>query len=444
MTVSRWVSVSTSLVCAVGAVVVPAGNAPAQGVARTAAPLSATPFYDPPTKLPAANGALIRSTPAKLAVTIDLPFMHGPLPGTGTLMMYKSTDNNGLPVAVTGTYIEPSAAWPGPGARPLVSFAEGTQGQGDACAPSVGLTKGVVVTGQSINAPYEIPFIYQLLSKGVAVVVTDYVGLGTTDRLHTYIDRLDQGHAVLDAARAARRLPGTSLTKASKLATYGYSQGGGASASAAELAPSYAPDVPLVGSYAGAPPADLTAVTKGIDGTLLTGAIGWALNGFVQSHAALKPILAANVSPAGKTVLTRLSTMCTADATGAFAFHHTSEWTTSGKSISDVIAGIPVAKALLADERIGRLKPKAPVRISTGTLDDLVPHAQARQLAVDWCARGAKVDYVPVGQLFPTGGTGLNHIGPAVSDSGAAQQWVLDRFAGKPVTGNCSSVASMP
>jgi len=444
MTVSRWVSVSTAVACALGAVALPAVSAQARTVPGAGARLTAASFCDPPKRLPTANGAVIRSAPANLAVAINLPLIHGPLPGTGTLMMYKSTDNNGLPVAVTGTYIEPSTPWPGPGDRPLVSFAEGTQGQGDQCAPSVGLMKGVVVTGQLINTPYEIPFIYQLLSKGVAVVMTDYVGLGTTDRLHTYIDRLDQGHAVLDAARAAKRLAGTSLTRASKVATYGYSQGGGAAASAAELAPTYAPDVPLVGSYAGAPPADLVAVTRGIDGTLLTGAIGWALNGFVQSHPDLKPVIAANVSPAGVTALTRLSTMCTVDASGAYAFHHTSEWTTSGRSISDIIAGIPVAKAVLDDQRIGRLKPTTPVRIATGTLDDLVPHPQARQLAVDCCARGATVDYVPVTQLLPTGGTGFNHIGPAVSDSGAAQQWVLDRFAGKPVTGNCSSVARLP
>ncbi len=41
------------------------------------------------------------------------------------------------------------------------------------------------------------------------------------------------------------------------MAFWGYSQGGGAAASAAELASSYAPDLNVVGTYAGAPPADL-------------------------------------------------------------------------------------------------------------------------------------------------------------------------------------------
>jgi dienelactone hydrolase len=117
----------------------------------------------------------------------------------------------------------------------------------------------------------------------VAVVVTDYAGLGATDRLHTYVNRLDGAHAVLDAVRAARNLEGASVTVDSPVGLYGYSQGGGATAAAAELQPSYAPDITLAGTYSGAPPADLTEVTKAIDGSDLAGALGWAVNGFLQS-----------------------------------------------------------------------------------------------------------------------------------------------------------------
>src|SRR5713226_1473061 len=64
-------------------------------------------FYNPPAQLPAADGALIRTEPLPLA--LSLPGLTGPLPGTATRIMYKSTDSNGLPAAVTGAYIEPSA-----------------------------------------------------------------------------------------------------------------------------------------------------------------------------------------------------------------------------------------------------------------------------------------------------------------------------------------------
>ena len=45
---------------------------------------------------------------------------------------------------------------------------------------------------------------------------------------------------MLDAGRAAMRLPDTSLDPHGPVAFWGYSQGFGAAASAAELAPSYA------------------------------------------------------------------------------------------------------------------------------------------------------------------------------------------------------------
>ncbi|PRC52436.1 triacylglycerol lipase, partial [Mycobacterium sp. ITM-2017-0098] len=50
--------------------------------------------------------------------------------------MYRSTNARGNPIAVTGTFIAPTDPWTGPGPRPLVSFAVGTNGQGDQCAPS--------------------------------------------------------------------------------------------------------------------------------------------------------------------------------------------------------------------------------------------------------------------------------------------------------------------
>ncbi|MYR58744.1 triacylglycerol lipase, partial [Streptomyces sp. SID625] len=159
-------------------------------------------FYDPPAELPAADGTLVRTEPLPLA--LSLPSLHGPLPGRATRLMYKSTDANGAPVAVTGAYIEPTARWKGGGPRPLVVVAPGTMGQGDQCAASLGLEHPLAFNGETVSIGYEDLSVYRLLAQGTAVVVTDYVGLGATDRLHTYVNRIDGAHAVLDAARAAR------------------------------------------------------------------------------------------------------------------------------------------------------------------------------------------------------------------------------------------------
>lgn len=92
---------------------------------------------------------------------------------------------------------------------------------------------------------------------------------------------------------------------------------------------------------------------------------------------------------------------------------------------------------------IGTMKPEAPVRLATGIADDVVPHAQAKQLAKAWCEKGANISYAPLANRSTGKKSILNHAGPLVADQGAARDWILDRFADKPVTSNCSDLSSM-
>ncbi|MEU3948433.1 lipase family protein [Streptomyces sp. NPDC029526] len=393
-------------------------------------------FYTPPEELPAGNGALVRHEPLRLG--LSLPGLDGrTLPGTATRLMYTSTDSNGRRVAVTGAYIEPSARWKGEGPRPLVVVGSGTMGQGDQCAPSLALERPLTLTGETVSVGYDNLAVYRLLATGAAVVVTDYSGLGTTDRLHTYVNRLDQGHAMLDAARAARSVPGASVTAASRVGLYGYSQGGGASASAAELHGTYAPELPLVGTYSGAPPADLTSVMKGIDGSALAAALGWSINGFAQAEPDLKRVVDEHINSAGRAALDDIATTCVGDAILGHGFTKSTKWTRSGASLAQVIADEPRAQAVLDKQRIGTLKPTGPVRVVTGVQDDIVPHAQARQLAADWCRKGGDVTYKAV--ALPNLGDKLltNHLAPLLTDQSDAVSWLTDRLEGRPAQSNC-------
>jgi dienelactone hydrolase len=402
-------------------------------------------FYTPPATLPAADGSLIRSEALPLA--LSLPGIDSTLPGTATRIMYKSTDSSGNPVAVTGAYIEPALPWAGFGPRPLVVLAPGTMGQGDQCSTSLALERGLILGSEgnqtTVSIGYEVLAMYRMLAKGIAVVETDYVGLGATDRLHTYVNRVDEGHAVLDAARAAKALPNTSITADSVVGLYGYSQGGGAVASAAELQSSYAPDVHLKATYAGAPPADLAAVTAAIDGTELVGALAWAINGFVQSKPELKPLLDRYLSDAGKAALKDLSTMCDGDALLGYLDQRTSSWTTTGQSLADIIQAESGLKAYIGEQLIGTRKPSGVVRVATGINDNLVPHAQARTLAADWCRRGGDVVYAPI-SLPDVGSPLLNHAGPLLADQGTAIDWLGLRLAGVPAISTCAILPIQP
>ncbi|MEV5551118.1 lipase family protein [Streptomyces sp. NPDC052309] len=436
----RLLAAAIAAVLALGAQALPAAAA-GEPATQTSRGIVIPAFYTPPSTLPGADGALIRSEPLRLA--LSLPGLDGPLPGRATRLMYKSTDAGGGPVAVTGAYIEPTAAWRGGGPRPLVAVAPGTMGQGDQCAASMALEHPLLLNGRTVSVGYENLSVYRLLARGVAVVVTDYAGLGATDRLHTYVNRVDEAHAVLDAVRAARSLDSASVTSASPVGLFGYSQGGGATAAAAELQPTYAPDVPLAGTYSGAPPADLTEVTEAIDGSELAGALGWSLNGFLQTEPALRPVADRYLNAAGEEALKDLSTMCVGDALFAYGSARSTAWTTTGQSVGDIIEAEPALQSFLAEQRIGTLRPGSPVRVATGVNDDLVPHAQSRQLAVDWCRKGAKVTYDAV-MLPDVGSSLLNHFGPLLTDQGDAISWLTDRLAGKPAGSDCWTMPVQP
>ena len=192
-----------------------------------------TAFYTPPNPLPPGQpGDLVRSEPSRLV--LDPSGQIGRFNATGTRIMYRSTDAHGEPNVVTGTYFEPDNAWPGKGPRPLIVYGPGTQGQADQCAPSRQVNQGIHWSPYAdIGVNYEGAFVNTMVNRGFAVLMTDYEGLGTIGVTHTYVNRLSQGHAMLDAARVARKLTGTSLTPDGPVAFWGYSQGGGAAASAA-------------------------------------------------------------------------------------------------------------------------------------------------------------------------------------------------------------------
>src|SRR5258705_12390894 len=95
------------------------------------------------------------------------------------------------------------------------------------------------------------------------------------------------------------RLPGTSLDPNGPVAFWGYSQGGGAVASAAELASTYAPELHIVGTYAGAPVADLKELLPYADGSALVGVVGYAINGAIAAYPEYADAFPSNLTPRG-------------------------------------------------------------------------------------------------------------------------------------------------
>lgn len=392
-------------------------------------------FYLPPDPLPPGRpGDLIRTEPSRLV--LEPSGQLGAIMATGTRIMYRSTDARGNPVAVTGTYFEPYNDWPGKGPRPLISYAVGTQGQGNQCAPSRQFNQGIHYSGGwDIMVNYEEAFIATMVARGFAIVMTDYEGLGTPG-MHTYVNRVAEAAAVLDAARAAKKLPGTSLDPDGPVAFWGYSQGGGAAASAAELASSYAPELHVVGTYAGAPVADLKELFPYTDGSALVGVVGYALNGEIYAYPEFADLIRSKLTQRGKDMLESVSRQCVGQTIVDFMFRHLQPYFT--EDINVLIEEEPF-KSLFEMQKLGKYKPNAPVLINSNRYDPLVPWTAANQLGRDWCDKGADVEFRTNEEPPFLNKLVINHALPMLVDGEPAMQWIAARFNGEPTAPNCGT-----
>ncbi|MEU4705576.1 lipase family protein [Nocardia salmonicida] len=410
------------------------------GVVTDAGEVSAEPmnsFYTPPAQIPQEPGAIIKTAPMTLVMT---PPTEQGWPGRAQHVMYTTKLQDGSPVAVSGTYIEPTVPWQGAGPRPTVVIGPGTSGQGDRCAMSMAFSTGMTVSTEplGLSANQELPSSVVWSGLGARVLVTDYVGLGTPG-IHTYANRFESGHAILDGVRAANNLGG--VGPETPVVLWGYSQGGGATAAAAEMQPSYAPELNLKGTWAGGPVADLPAILEKIDGALIGGAIGFAVNGMLARYPELQRAVDQVMSPSGRAMLDTLSNACIVDLITTYPFLKTNSLTNDGRSLTEHLREMPEAAPVLAELRIGNSTPATPVLITSGLNDDTVPYGQARRLAEDWCGKGATVTF-RTNDLPPIlpGTTIPNHFGPEIIDGFGpdnAFTYLLDRLADKPVSG-CS------
>jgi hypothetical protein len=370
-----------------GLVAAPASAAPPDGPAGDA-------FYTPPNPLP----------PGKPGDVIWKRVASDTATARTYLVLYRSTTAKGTPTAVSGTVTVPKGV--NPATAPIVSAAPGTIGLGDTCAAS----KNPLIAAIMVPA--------SLVQKGYVVATTDYEGLGTPG-VHTYVVGKSEGHAVLDAARAAQRL-GVGVSASAPVGFYGYSQGGGGAAWAGQLAASYAPELRVKGTAAGGIPADMVAVGKALDGGLGFGLLAAAAAGLNSAYPELN--LDKYLNAAGRKLFAETVDKCVVDIIAGLAFHRISEYTTTNPMNQ------PDWQARLREHSLGATAPSAPIYMWHGLFDEILPYAQGEALWRTYCRKGAKVTFRM---------TLDEHVSGLVAGEAAAVQFLADRFSGKPATDNC-------
>jgi len=222
------------------------GSSAASPTTTAASSAPAIPaFYTPPSPLPAAApGTLIRAVKVTGVAGV-------PTGATVWRILYHSTTVYGNDVAESGYVIAPPSPPPAAG-YPVIAWAHGTTGFAAPCGPSLFTSAG------GGSGPYLLPSLGRYLAAGYVVSAADYQGLGVSDGVHPYLLGTSEGRAVLDATRATRTVSG--LKTANTVIIYGHSQGGHAALFAAEQAPTYAPDLHVIGVVAAAPATGLSTL----------------------------------------------------------------------------------------------------------------------------------------------------------------------------------------
>jgi pimeloyl-ACP methyl ester carboxylesterase len=356
-------------------------------------------FYLPPERFgPGRPGELLKAEP------MDAYLVPGArMRARAWRILYRSTSALGEPRAVSGTVLLPARRGNGP--RPLIGYAIGTHGIGDSAAPSRLLARGL---------DWEAGLMAMLLARGWGVAITDYEGLGTPGD-HTYMVGRALGPNVLDSMRAARELHPTELPDDGPAAIVGYSEGGFAAAWAAQLQPEYAPDLKLAGVAAGAAAANVEAAGPGLEGSFFSFFIAYGGIGYAAAYPELD--LDSYLTPKAKERIgfLRESNVLQAAARGP---HHMRASELTDPNVLEM----PAWRRRLRENRLGLMKPDAPVLLHHARRDQIVSFVHSLDLRDDWSALGADV------RLYVTRG-GVDHITGAMAGMPIAVDWLSKRIA---------------
>ena len=317
-----------------------------------------TAFYTPPTPLPGgAHGAPIWARKGAAG---------------SRLLLYRSTGVTGEAVAVSATLSVPKGRAP-KGGWPVVSWAHGTTGIADRCAPSRG--------GGAAPRLLE-----RWRKAGYAIVRTDYEGLGTPGE-HPYLIGRSEGRAVLDAVRAARRLD---PRLGRRFVIAGHSQGGHAALWAASIAPRFTPELRLRGTVAFAPASHLGeqggALSSFSRPSPLSGLVALILRGVDVARPDLG--LSLGLSERAAALYPRTLTDCIGPLVSPGSF--------GALAPAELIRpDVPTGAVLgvLAENDPEDLTIRTPVRVQQGTADTTVFQAFTDPLVDDYRKRGVPVTY---------------------------------------------------
>jgi len=373
-------------------------------------PFAPTPdpdaFYLAPQPVPdEPAGTILKTRPITFA-----PVLGKPRDNPAWELQFVSHDAKGHRIAAVATVVKPLA--PAAGNTPLLSYQYAEDSLASRCAPSRSLMGGTA----NVISQAEAAFPLDALDAGWTVVYPDHEGPYGAFA----VGRL-AGQITLDAIRAALAFPDLGLSSTTRIGLQGYSGGAIATAWAASLQRSYAPELNIVAVVSGGTPADLVGVarnadTKPITNTLFFSLVASAVEGINRAYPELVTSI---LNEHGNTGFEAMKDGCvglTGDGsprpTGHFA-----DFTTVPDPFDAEGARIVAPQITLPFEQDA---PIADTFVYHATGDALIPVEGADAMVRAWCDAGTPLAYHRV--------NGSGHVDLAATGAPAAQAFMAGRL----------------
>lgn len=357
------------------------------------------------------------------------------LPIPATQLLYRTSDEQGRPEATVTTFAATPAAQAAPRIVAYLSFYDSLS---DKCDPSYTLQGGDPGAANSQLTEVEQALVAQYYASNYVVTVPDFEG----PDLHWTAGH-EAGYGTLDSIRATESYLQAAAT--TPVALSGYSGGSIAADWASELAPTYAPEVNLVGVAEGGIPVDFAHNLSYIEGSQTWSGIIPAV--LVALSRAYGLDAAKYASPLGQQLMAKVQDECIGDFSG------TTPGLTSDQLLKPEYRPLlqqPDFVAIVNNLIMGTVPghPAGPLLMAVGNDpnnsgggpndkaqgDDIMVTKDVEALAHEYCGQGVPLQY----QVF----SNSTHEQAALAFEAVATPFIASRFAGTPFVDNCASVGT--
>ncbi|MDF0587188.1 lipase family protein [Tsukamurella sp. 8F] len=375
-------------------------------------PVGSDPFFDAPAGFEeSAEGTLLRYR------DITIGFLGRIKQRVrATQLLYRSTNLRGEP-EVTATTVVTRAKGAAPGA-PLVSYQCAIDSLAPDTFPSYVLQHGAQARGTSFPQ-IEWVFIAAAVARGWAVSIPDHGGQPG----RWGIPR-EPGYMVLDGLRACLQYEPLGLASDTRVGVWGYSGGGLATAWAAEMQPTYAPEINLVAGAMGAPVSDPGSTFVYLNETLFTGLPTLVIAALAREYPSLQKVLADHVDEKGRKVFYEDAPRWTPEQAIRRMAHKDLAYY-ADRPFPEM-AQLPALLELFDDIRPGQQVPSVPMLVVQSTRDQIVPVADATAHVGRYATGGTHVTYVT--------DDWSDHFSLHFLSAPMLFGWLADRLDGRPVT----------